>query len=315
MPICAYNTARDCVGYRMKRKKNKGTIQISQLLEYGMVLCILLLFPLNLSGVYSEKEDTEELFSSGVEWEVLHRLAQTIPISYEKETLKAQAVILRTNILAQKERGEKDKESVPLLFSYKNKWGSEYEENCKKIFEAVEETEGLFLERERKPFSVPFFSLSNGQTRAGGECLGEKYEIFQKKECKKDLLSENFLQTTYIKGEVFAKKVSSFWGEEYTFGKVREMDIIYERDTSGYVRWVEFDGKRIGGEVFRQMFSLPSSDFYVKFEKNKVSIETKGEGTGIGFCQYSANEMAKEGKDFFELLSFFFTNIAITKTE
>lgn len=302
----------------MKRKKNKGTIQISQLLEYGMVLCILLLFPLNLSLLLSEREETEELFASNLEWEVLHRLAETIPISYEKETLKAQAVILRTNIIAKTNKNkekDKEKESIPLLFSYKKEWGNDYEENCRKLFEAVEETEGLFLEKEREPLCVPFFRLSNGQTRAGTDCLGTEYAVFQKKECKKDLLSEEFLQNITVSGTIFAEKISSFYGEEFSYEQLQEKEIRYKTDDSGYVLWVAFDGKNIGGEVFRDMFSLPSSDFTIQFEKKKVNIQTKGIGSGIGFCQYSANEMAKEGGNFFELLSFFFTNIAITKTE
>lgn len=106
----------------MKKEKNietGKTIQKSYFWEFCMVFCIMLMLPVNISLMFSGQqpqdqkeglEETEEetkkrVLESELEWKVLHELARTIPIDYEPETLKAQAVILRTNILADREEG------------------------------------------------------------------------------------------------------------------------------------------------------------------------------------------------------------------
>ena len=93
-----------------------------------------------------------------------------------------------------------------------------------------------------------------------------------------------------------------------------------ERDKANYVTEVSIGNERISGEVFRTAFSLNSSCFTVEKENNgmiegAIIIKTKGVGHGIGFCQYGANEEAKKGCDFIEILNYFFTDIMIEKTE
>jgi stage II sporulation protein D len=40
---------------------------------------------------------------------------------------------------------------------------------------------------------------------------------------------------------------------------------------------------------------------------------TKGLGHGLGLSQYGANEMAKKGQDFEEILNFYYKNVEITE--
>ena len=44
---------------------------------------------------------------------------------------------------------------------------------------------------------------------------------------------------------------------------------------------------------------------------NVYVFEGKGYGHGVGMCQWSALEMAKEGKDYREILSFFYPGATI----
>lgn len=320
----------------MRKKMDKRTIQKSGIWDICMVLCIMMILPVNISLLFLKEEQTKEavteknVVDSDLEWQVLHELAAVTPIDFEKETLKAQAVILRTNILAdkkQKEKGEVSLEQkkqgtwktgeqeIPLLFVYKEKWGESYDKNCEKLFEAVEETMGMYLEENDEPVRVSYFRLSNGNTRGGEECLGADFSVFETKECRKDLLSKNYSQKTKMSGNMFGEQISNIVGKEITYEYLKSEDITYNYDSAGYVLNVQLGEIKLGGEVFRKIFGLPSSDFSITYEEKSVCIETKGMGSGIGFCQYGANEMAKEGKDFIDLLNYFFTNIAITKTE
>lgn len=315
----------------MKKKKNietQKTIQKSYVWEFCMVFCIMLMLPINISLMFSkyqaqdqkkgvkeaEERDEKKILESELEWEVLHELAKTIPVDYELETLKAQAVILRTNILADWEEGKKEYSPI-LLYAYKERWGADYEKNCQKLCEAVIQTKGMYLEKNRKPIRASFFRLSNGSTRDAGECLSEDYPEYLAVECRKDLMSQEYLGKKEIEGSEFAKMFSSITGKNVSYPQLKQTEIRYQKDSAGYVLKVTIGEEEIGGETFRRRFLLPSSDFFVILEEQNVCIETKGIGTGIGFCQYGANEMAKEGEDFLNLLNYFFTNIAISKTE
>jgi stage II sporulation protein D len=51
---------------------------------------------------------------------------------------------------------------------------------------------------------------------------------------------------------------------------------------------------------------LPSTDFTLKTEGDTVDFEGKGYGHGVGLCQWSALERAKEGKTYKEILAYFY---------
>lgn len=42
-------------------------------------------------------------------------------------------------------------------------------------------------------------------------------------------------------------------------------------------------------------------------------MQTKGVGHGLGFDQYGADLLAADGKDYMELLHFFFTDLSLEK--
>ncbi|MDE6608100.1 MAG: SpoIID/LytB domain-containing protein [Lachnospiraceae bacterium] len=349
-----------------KKTETKKIIQKSYIWEFCMIFCIMLMLPVNISLLFSktrtekagdiletEEEEQKDVFESALEWEVLHELAKTIPADYELETLKAQAVILRTNILEKQSRKEENREDEVyenenpkdeiledltfwdklfrnkllgdreegereykpvLLYAYKEKWGADYEENCRKLCDAVAQTKGMYLEKDRKPIRASYFRLSNGSTRNAEECFLKEYPEYVAAECRKDLMSDEFLQREKIEGIRFAAGINELTGEDFSFEQLAKAEITYQKDSAGYVLKVKIGEEEIGGEIFRQKFLLQSADFFITFEEQYALVETKGIGTGFGFCQYGANEMAKEGEDFLGLLNYFFTNIAISKT-
>lgn len=283
-----------------------------------MVFCIMMILPVNISLLFLKETDTKEekmqALNSDLEWQVLHELAAVIPIEYEPETLKAQAIILRTNSIADKNENREERQ-YPLLFSYQEEWGEQYEENCQKLFDAVTETKGMFLEKERELTRVSYFRLSNGKTRSGMECFAGRFPEFTVKSCQEDLQSEKFLQKKEMEKDEFTAKINKMTGEVHSYEEWKSVEPVYENDSAGYVLSVRLGEVSIGGEVFRKTLSLPSSDFTITFEEGGVKIVTRGMGSGIGFSQYEANELAKDGKNFIDLLNFFFTNIAISKIE
>ena len=58
---------------------------------------------------------------------------------------------------------------------------------------------------------------------------------------------------------------------------------------------------------------MNSACFYISEIDCRVRIVTKGLGHGYGLSIYGANEMAKEGKTYQEILSYYYSGIEITK--
>ena len=61
----------------------------------------------------------------------------------------------------------------------------------------------------------------------------------------------------------------------------------------------------------RQALHLNSACFYLSELDGKIRIVTKGIGHGLGLSQYGANELAKEGKNYQEILRYYYTDVTL----
>lgn len=67
----------------------------------------------------------------------------------------------------------------------------------------------------------------------------------------------------------------------------------------------------VSGNDFRYLFDLPSAAFTVKITGDTVTFSSTGIGHGVGFSQYGADAMAKEGKTYKELLGYYYPGTVI----
>ena len=71
--------------------------------------------------------------------------------------------------------------------------------------------------------------------------------------------------------------------------------------------------KEITGEEWKEWFSLPSTNFYFEDYEGQLRIISLGKGRGLGLSQYGANEMAKSGASYQEILQYYYKEIALNK--
>ena len=208
-------------------------------------------------------------------------LAKEVSSDYEDEMLKAQAVIVRTAVYSQiTELREEVLEKSDL--------DAVWYQKLKKIWE---ETEGQVIMYNNELALVPFHQLSNGRTRSGQEVLGsDEYPYLQIKECPKDIGADEQMKTMVI--------------------PVSGANVLTS-DSAGYVMEVKIGEETCGGDNFRDTYELASSCFELQGFEDKTRVITKGVGHGLGLSQYTANEMAKEGKKHKEILQYFFPGTEI----
>lgn len=238
-----------------------------------------------LVHVTKNKQDTQ----LPLEEYCIGRMAREIPADYEEEAMKAQAVLVRTSVLkSMKDNGT----GTPLEEDYwteeemKEQWGGSYASYFRKMKEAWENTEGQVLMYGENLANTPFTRLTNGNTRDGKEVLGsEDYPYLKIKDCPLDIEAKDQIQTVTME----------------------DMDAeVTGTDTAGYVTSVRVGQETVNGEEFRQTYDLASSCFILQKYDGKLRVTTRGVGHGLGLSQYTANEMAKEGKTWEEILQYFF---------
>lgn len=271
------------------------------------------------SRVYIYNETSVGTEKIPLEIYVADKLSRSMDDSYEPEALKAQAVLIRSEVYAMKEdRGEETE-----IFLADEGYGSGTV--SEKLRQAVAETGGICLTYQGEPVSGAYFAVSNGATRDAQELGLTEYPYLKGVFCDRDFLSPDYSST-----EVFQeRKFERIWEqclkvpvteEELTQNeKVRreaeDSGTILYRDSAGYVLYAERNQEFVSGEQMRMDYNLPSADFHVEKENHKILFLVHGKGHGIGMSQFAANEMAKEGKDYTEILNYFFQEATISKIE
>lgn len=236
-------------------------------------------------------------------------LASSIPISYEREAIKAQSVIARTSIV-KKIGGRTSINTNELGLGYMNilqmeeRWGYEkFYDNYNMLQAIVEETKGEIIEYEGEPIDAAFHAVSVGTTRNGqGALNSDKYAYLESVASEKDIESEEYLTTLSITFQ----KMSDLFQKDIT-----SMPQVLSSDELGYVEKVKINDEVISGEQFRKTLSLSSACFDMKTDTDGIKITIKGKGHGLGLSQYGANVMAKEGKNYKEILNYYYQNINI----
>lgn len=274
-------------------------------------LIILFLLPYIISVFINGKNAVQGADSDNASVYLAEMLAGETDGGCEIEALKAQAVVLRTELY----RTEKEKQTLLdkclTQTQMKKKWGTKYEENLKKCQQAAQETKGIVLWYHETFAWAPFHQSSNGKTRDVQEVLGNAdYPYITAKECPLDKAAEDEIQVHLIEYKEIQKRCREFLVAEEQKkaenGYGYEDFEIQEWDSSGYVRKMRIGETICTGDQFRDALQLPSSSFSFYESPHGLKIATVGKGHGFGMSQWTAQEMAKDGKNYEEILQYFY---------
>ena len=160
---------------------------------------------------------------------------------------------------------------------------------------------------------TPFHQSSNGMTRSAAEVLGSNdYPYIAVRECPLDKEADDEIQTfTFPYTEIqslcrdflVAEEDEDKAAQGYTYDDFE----VRSCDSAGYVSELRMGNTICTGDQFRDALSLPSSAFsFSEEDDDNIKITTTGKGHGLGMSIWTADQMAKEGKTFEEILAFFF---------
>ena len=296
----------------------------------GFILILLLPFGVTLlfqgeemfPDITAKESVNEEAATEDTKWDseeiegkVIAILAKEISVNSEREAIKAQAVIARTNLIGARLAGEEEPEGLNTNQMMKQ-FGEDAFQRCyEKLAECANETKGLVITSGNKIIEAPYFAVSAGHTRSAADAFaGEEVAYLKGVESKEDIQSEEFLRVEFREISEFVLSCNNFYPEAgLTAEDIGSQIEIISRDEGEYVKEIRLGGTTVNGEDFRKALELHSACFTIKEVEGKVRIVTKGFGHGVGLSQYGARVLAGEGKTYEEILKKYFTDIKITE--
>lgn len=227
-------------------------------------------------------------------------LANDIDTNMHMETLKAQAVLTRSNVTKALREGSlgfsdlvRERETM--------RDGVDYEA----LEAACEETSGEVVTYEGEVCYCPFFQVSSGITRDAFEVFGnDDYPYLISVPSYRDEECESYITTEYFETGAFYDKLMELYPDCGLSAKNPAEGIaVMQTDRAGYVQWLRIGNRMEGGEAFREKMGLVSACFAVEAAEGRVRISCKGRGHGFGFSQFGADAMARDGKKYRELIA------------
>lgn len=230
-------------------------------------------------------------------------LAAEMPVNFELEALKAQAVAARSyciyylgkndyipaGVIAQDWLSEEEQ---------KERWGDNYEAYHAKIVQAVEETASEVLLWQKAVIEAVYHSSCGGyKTAAAADVWGGYVPYLQSVDCPHGEDKHTNKEKRFSRAE-FAKALGA-----PAKGEIK----ITAKDVSGRVVEMAVGDELFQGGEVRSALGLSSTMFSVKTSGDEVIITTNGSGHGVGMCQYGANYYALQGWDYKQILTHFYT--------
>lgn len=241
-------------------------------------------------------------------------VAEEISLDYQPEAVKAHTVIARTALMRALDYGGE----MPASMSREEMlslWGQDgFEKNYRVLEDAIAATEGEILIWEEEPIQAAFHAVSAGKTRDAGEALGTEQPYLSSVDSSMDIPSHDYLKVVFLNKKDLTDKLNQACPDaNLTEEGIADMITVTKRDSSEYALEVAVGGQTMTGEEFRRCLDLNSACFSIKEVEGEIRIVTKGLGHGLGLSQYGANEMAKSGRSYKEILQYYYKDVTIQK--
>jgi len=263
-----------------------------------------------------------QIKSIALEDYLLGVVAAEMPAEFEREALKAQSVAARTYVLKRMEYSAKVGSSYDVDITERTqvwnsrqqmfkKWGViNFFKYINKIGKAVGETKGKILTYNGEKIDAVYHSSSGRkETERAADVWSGNAEYLT------NVASGENETTRFVKRQTF--EVADFYKllgftqipKQFTADDIA----VIERTKAGRIKSLAIRGKVFKGTDLRTKLGLPSTDFEWKIENKKIEVISYGKGHAVGMSQYGANDLAKAGSKYYEILAHFYPGTKIEK--
>lgn len=268
---------------------------------------------------------TNEISEVPLDEYLYHVVSAEMPADFELEALKAQAVVARTYTIYkitnnEKKHGEADicdSASCCQAWISKENRLARWEENVResnwnRIQNVVNDTKGKIITYEGKPINAFFHSNSGGTTEIPINVWGGSgYPYLQVVETAGEEEYSQYNSEVNLTKEEFTNKIKEKHSELVIDFSKEDAISIKEKTDSGRVKTLKVGNIEIAGVEARTILGLRSTNFTFEIEGNNIKFNVIGYGHGVGMSQTGADALAKEGKNYEEIIKHFYLGIEI----
>ena len=238
-----------------------------------------------------------------------------MPISFELEALKAQAVAARSYVMIQMERNMyNDYDVIDTVLNQvyldenylMSAWKESYVDNINKIKTAVLSTKGEYVSYNNKVAETLFFSTSPGKTENSEDVFSNKVAYLRSVDSSWDTISPVYETRKVITLINFYNTLNLKYNDSLNIE-------IIDTTPTGRVKKVKINDKIFSGSDICSLFNLRSTYFTIEKSDNNVVIINKGYGHGVGMSQYGAEAMALNGYTYQDILKHYYQGTEIKK--
>ena len=248
-----------------------------------------------------------------------------MPASFELEALKAQAAAERSYVYYQLSKGRKDAHpdadfctDHTCCSAYlsettaREKWGGDFAPWNTRVEQAVSDTDGQVVLYNGRPILAVFHSSSAGRTAAAGDVWsGDLPYLVSVDSPEGEETVPNYYSTVTFTAAEAKEKLLAAHPELKLSGTPDRWFGAAAENGSGRVETVSVGGTDIEGTELRRIFGLRSACFTVAADSESVTFRVTGYGHGVGMSQYGANQLAREGKTWQEILEWYYTGATV----
>ena len=252
-------------------------------------------------------------------------VAAEMPADFEKEALKAQAVVARTytiyTIIHNNNKHENadlcDNSNCCQAWISKDDRLSKWEEDkrdqyLKKIEEAVDSTNGKIITYNGEVIDAFFHSNSGGVTETPVNVWGgTNYPYLQSVQTAGEEGYKQYSSEVKLTKDEFINKIKETHPNlNIDFNDEHSIEII-EYTESNRVKTIKIGNINLSGVEIRKILGLKSTKFEVKVDNDSVIFTVTGYGHGVGMSQTGADSMAKQNSNYEDIIHHFYTDVEI----
>ena len=248
-----------------------------------------------------------------------------MPASFEMEALRAQAAAERSYVYYQLAAGRKDAHpdadfctDHTCCSAYlsetaaREKWGGDFAPWNTRVEQAVSDTDGQVVLYNGRPILAVFHSSSAGRTAAAGAVWsGDLPYLVSVDSPEGEETVPNYYSTVTFTAAEAKERLLAAHPELKLSGTPDRWFGAAAENGSGRVETVSVGGTDIEGTELRRIFGLRSACFTVAADSESVTFRVTGYGHGVGMSQYGANQLAREGKTWQEILEWYYTGATV----
>lgn len=224
-------------------------------------------------------------------------------LNFHIEALKAQAVVIRTNLIR---NHPEIIEIGGIDINIKN------DIDCENINRAVSETEGLIITYNGKAIDAKYHLACGGSTENSENIMNNQVVYLRR------VLCDYCRDSPYWQNEksFSIEEIEELIKRKFPDFVIKDVEIAgfmddFKRDDYGRVRYLKIGNEIISGKELMELLDLDSTRFIIF--PTGVKFVSRGKGHGIGLCLYGANKMAEEGHSFEEIIKYYYTGVEIEK--